>query len=695
MGYSTDRIRNVAIAGHGVTGKTTLFEHILFSGGVIQKPESVESGKTVSDYSDEEVERKISVHSAFAHLNWEDTKINFIDTPGSSDFIGEVLSSFRACEMAIVLVDARAGVQIETVKLWRHLNEAKKPRIIFIDKMDGERADFEKTLADVKEKLKGEFVPLCVPMGNAVDFKGVIDVFERKSFAVPADGQKESPADVPAEYAESVEKFRQELAEAAAEGDDELLMKYLETGSMSDGDVRKGLASAFRANMIVPIFAGSGLKNSGILGLLDFIAEMGPDPTIGQEILFAKDETMKAVQISPDQPFSAFVIKTAIDQFSGKLSFIKVITGRLAHDTEIYNVKETRKEKVGKIYAAQGKKLEEIQELVAGDIGILTKLQSVRTNDTITVQETTSTYRPLILPTPTHRSAINAKSKKEEDKLGELLVRAAEEDPTFRIAFNPETKETVISGMGELQTAIILDKIRKGQKIEMETHVPRVAYRETIRKSAAAEYTHKKQTGGHGQYAKVSLEIKPLPRGGTYKFENKVFGGAISKGYIPGVEKGVQMALESGILAGYPVVDVEVAVTDGKEHPVDSSELAFKLASRGAFRDAAKNAQAVLLEPIMNLSVFVDDQYLGDVMSDLSGRRGKIQGENSIGGGIQEIKAQVPLSELLRYSIDLRSITSGTASFEIEFSHYQELTGKLADDVIKNAEAFRVKEEEE
>jgi elongation factor G len=373
---------------------------------------------------------------------------------------------------------------------------------------------------------------------------------------------------------------------------------------------------------------------------------------------------------------------------------VKVVTGKLLADSEIMNVVEAKKEKVGKLYTCIGKKLEEVKELSAGDIGIITKAATLKTNDTVSAGGTGFSFIKLKLPEPVHSVAVNAVSKKDDDKLGEYLVRAAEEDKTFRYLFNAETKETVISGMGELHINIILDKIKQNQKIEVETRIPRVAYRETITKKASAEYTHKKQTGGHGQYGKVLLDIAPKPRGEGYTFENKIFGGAVPKNYIPGVEKGIAEGMAHGTMAQYPVVDVEVAIVDGKYHPVDSSELSFKLASRNAFREAMRQAAPTLLEPIVKLTVFVEDKYLGDVMSDLSSKRGKIQGQDST-GGIAEIRAEVPQSELLRYSIDLRSITSGTGSFGVAFSHYAPITGRIADDVIKAAEAFKVQEEDE
>ncbi len=697
MAFSTDLIRNVAIAGHGGTGKTTLFEHLLFSGGAIAKPETLESGKTVSDYSDEEVERRISVHAALGHVERAGRKLNFIDTPGSSDFVGDVILALRACESALVLVDAHVGVQIETIKTWRNLEGRNRPRAVFANKMDVERASLDGTVADLKEKFKIDAVPVTIPMGEGPDYKGVIDVLAGKAWPLPAShDQKEAAAAVPAEYADALAAARARLQEAAAEGDDELMEKYLERGELGPEETVKGLREAFAANRIVPIFSGSALKGSGVAALLDFVAEIAPDPSwsVPEVVVLADGTERKHPYDASGQP-TALVIKTQIDQFSGRISWLKIFGGTLKADMELLDVRENKKEKVGKLFTATGKKLEEVQELCAGDIGMTTKVAALHTNDTLSLEAEPLPFKYLRLPQPVHALAISAVNKKEEDKLGELLHKAAEEDLTFTVRFNAETHETVISGMGELQINMVLDKIKNSAKIAVETRVPRVAYRETIAKHARAEYSHKKQTGGHGQYARVVLEIDPLERGAGYGFENKVFGGAVSKGFIPGIEKGIHQAMEAGVVAGYPVVDVKSSLMDGKEHPVDSSEMAFKIASRMAFREAMREAGATLLEPIMNLSVFVEEKYLGDVMSDLSGRRGRISGQQPIGGGIVEIDAQVPQAELLRYSIDLRAMTSGTGGFEVEFDHYAPISGKIAEDVIKAAAAFRTTTEEE
>jgi len=692
VSHPTDKIRNIAIAGHGQTGKTTLFERLLFAGGAIQRAETLESGKTTSDYSPEEIERKISIYAAMGHVEKNGVKINLFDTPGSSDFTGAVILSFRAAEFALLVVDGKSGVQIETVKLWRNLDAGGKPRGVFITKLDNDQADFNRTLADIKEKFKIEPVPITIPMGAGGGFKGVIDVLHEKAYMKQGDAI-EKEEEVPAEFKDAVAAAREKLIEAAAEGDDSLMEKYIENGSLSIEEMKSGLIMALAGNKYVPAFAGAPINNAGLVPLIDFIIDAAPNPLTAKDTTVDGEGKETPVAIDPDKPMSSLVIRTNYDQFSGKLSWIKVITGKLSADSEAINISDNKKERIGKLYTCQGKKLEEVRELSAGDIGIITKAVSLKTNDTLASSDG-ACFSPLRLPEPVHSVAVNALAKKDEDKLGEFLVRAAEEDKTFRFHYNGETKEPVISGMGELQINIILDKIKSNQKIEVETRIPRIAYRETIQKKSGAEYTHKKQTGGHGQYGKVVIEIAPLGRGEGYQFVNAIFGGAIPKNYIPGVEKGLVEGMVFGTMASYPVVDVEVKLVDGKYHPVDSNELSFKLAARNAFREAMKQANPTILEPIMNLTVFIEEKYLGDVMSDLSGKRGKILGQDSA-GGIAEVRAEVPMSELLRYSIDLRSITSGTGSFNVDFSHYAPISGRIADEVIKARAEFKVQEADE
>jgi elongation factor G len=674
MSTASSDIRNVAIIGHGGTGKTSLLEQALVQAGEVPKFAPVDGGKSVSDYTPEEVARGISVHAAMGHLQWKGTKINLLDTPGSADFVGEVIAALHVAELAVVMVGADVGVQIETAKLWRRLQAAGTPCIVFVNQMDKEHADFANVIADLQEKLAGNFVPVVVPTGAGGGFSGVVDLISGK--ALTHGGGKESPGAVPAAVADSVEEYRQGLIEGAAEGDDALMEKYLEEETLSEAEVRTGLSTSLQANLVVPVVAGAATLNSGVASLLDLIRLAAPSP------LAAAGEAAVRAEGDP----SVFVFKTSLDQYSGKLSWIKIMSGALTPDTELLTTRDRKKERITKLHVLQGANLTEVPALAAGDLGVLTKLTSAVTGDTL-AQDPELSYPPLDLPQPVHAVTLAASSKKEEDKLGQFLTRAAEEDPTFKVRYNGETRETVVSTMGELQLAIALDRLKSAAKVEVETSVPRIAYRETITGSAAAEYQHKKQTGGHGQYAKVEIKIKPLPNGAEFEFVNQIVGGSISKGYIPGVEKGLREGLAGGVLAGFPVMGIEATLVDGKEHSVDSSELAFSLAARGALRSAVGHARPVLLEPVSHLTVSVEEQYLGDVLSDLSGRRGRIQGQEPVGAGILEVKALVPQAELQRYAIDLKSMTSGTASFEVEFDHYAPLTGRLADDVIKRSQA--------
>lgn len=692
MGIGTEKIRTIAIAGHGQSGKTTLIENLAALTGTIARAEPVSGGKTLSDYTPEEIERKISIYSALVSMNWNDTVINFWDTPGSSDFMGEVIAAFRSAETGLMVLDAKSGVQIETIKYWRDLDRRNKPRLIFVNKMDEDRADFNHSMQDVKTQFKADVFAVTFPIGKGADLTGIVDVLHGVAYQIDSNG-KEKEIPIPDEAKKQYEEMREVLAGAAAEGDEDLLVKFIDEGELSSEEIAKGLTLAMRNNRIVPIFAGAAQTGLGLTALLRFITEILPSPA-GCLERAVKDGEECTIKIDPEPAFSGFIVKTANDQFSGRLSYIKVITGTLVSDAEVYNINEQKKERVGKLYRAAGKKLTEVKELVAGDVGVAVKLAAAKTNDTLAASQDCPPFVKLRNPDPIYSLAVAAVDKKNDDKLGEQLLRACEEDMTLSFVYNPETKQNVFSGMGDLHTSIVLDRIKKQTKIEIQTSIPRIAYRETIRQKAQAEYTHKKQSGGHGQFGRVVLAIEPLERGAKYSFTNAVFGGAISKGYIPGVEKGVKEAMENGVMAGYPVVDVGTTVLDGKEHPVDSSEMAFKIAARNAFKNAMRNAGPILLEPIMNLTVYVETAYLGDIMSDLSSRRGRILGQSQLANGIEEIRAQVPHKELLRYAIDLRSMTSGTGSFEMSFDHYDPISGKIADEVVAAAKAF-IEEQEE
>ena len=690
MSVDTKNIRNVALIGHNGTGKTNLIEQMLFYAGVLSRAETVESGKTVSDYTDEEIQKKMSIHSSLASLTWDDKVINVLDTPGTGDFIGEAISAFRATEAALMMIDGREGAQIETIKLWRRLDERNKPRAVFINKMDKERASFRHTIDSLVEEFGAHFVPVVIALGEAEEFHGVINLIENQAYECH-EGGKETPIPIPEKYAAVVEDFRNRLIENAAEGMDELIEKYFEEGTLEADDIRHGLAVGMRENRVVPVFCGATDKGAGITSLLNFIKNNFPWPLGIEEYIIGHEGEETTIAIDPEKPFSAYCFKTTIDQFSGKMSFIKVVTGVLTPETDMFNNEIGKKAKPGKLYRAVGKKLIETDSLTAGDIGIITKCDIISTNSTLVAgPEYKRRFRPLRLPQPIYQLAISADDKKSEDKMNDALHRVQEEDLTFQMSYNEETRESIIGGMGELHINMILDKIRDKQKIQIHTKTPKIAYRETItKKSGLAEYSHKKQSGGHGQFGRVVLEIEPLERGKYYEFENVIKGGAISKGYVPGIEKGLHEKMEEGYLAGYPLVDIKITLVDGKEHPVDSSEMAFKLAAKGAMEIALSKAGCVLLEPFMKLEVFVDDEYLGAILSDLSGKRGRVLGQEEK-GHVVAVKAEVPMAELRNYAIELKSMTSGTGSFELEFDHYEILQGKLAEDVI--AEAKREKE---
>lgn len=683
MAFTTDKIRNIAVAGHGATGKTSFVEQLLVAGQAISAPATVESGKTVSDYTPEEIENGISIHTSLSHIAWNDHKLNILDTPGSSDFVGEVVTAFRAAESAVILVGARAGVQIETIKLWRRLDRRNMPRMVFINKMDEDRADYDAVLEDLRAKFDLTLVPITIPVGSAGDYRGIVDLIGNTAWFSGEGG--ETKGEIPDEAAADVEKYRAQLVEAAAEGDDELTMKYLEEEVLTEEEIHRGITEGLRDDKIVPVFCGSATEGSGLQVFLDFLTWAAPSPAGVTEIMVDQEGNEADYTISADSSLAAMSFKTTLDQFSGKLSFVKILGGVLKPDSEFVIDRDGKKFKGGKIYTALGKKLVDADELDAGDLGVIAKIADAHTNDTFHAPNEFMHFRPLQLPSPVYTLAISAGSKKDEDKLNEQLVRTTEEDKTFTVTFDPETHETVIAGMGELHINTILNRIKASQKIEVETRPPRVAYRETITKSAETSYRHKKQSGGHGQFAEVHIRVRPLERGEEYDFVNEIKGGAVSKGFIPGIEKGFHEAMEHGVLAGYPVRDVGIALFDGKEHPVDSSEMAFKIAARGALRQAMQQCGPVLLEPVMKLAVFVEDQYLGDVLSDLSSKRGRVLGQDPLGGGIVEIDALVPQAELLRYAIDLKSMTAGTGSFEMSFDHYDPVQGKIAEDIIANS----------
>jgi elongation factor G len=686
--YKTEQIRNVAIIGHGGTGKSSLLDAMLFVGGKIDKMGSAESGTLVSDYDDDEKERKISIKSSMGFVEFDDVKINIIDTPGTADFVGEARTALQAVETAILVVDSVDGVQIETEKAWRYLTENNIPRIVFVNKMDKERANYANVIDNLKQSLGVNVASLCVPHGEGENFTGVIDTIDMKLFTPKGNGSDVTVSEIPADMKEIADEERLNLIELGAEGEDALIEKFLDGGELTEDEIRRGISIQLRDAKLTPVICGSSGKIIGIKNLLRVIKRFSPAPLAGQEFKghepgFPGKEI--AVKLDPKGPLAAVVWKTAIDQYAGRFNFVKVISGQISPDTEILNATRGSKERTSKLLAMIGNKQVEMPFITAGDIGVLVKLDRVVSLDTLC-----DTKKPVVLPIysvpqPVFSFAVEAARKGDEDKIGQFMNRAVEEDPTLKYGFNPETTETVLSGMGEMQLNIILNKFKERTKLDIITRIPRVAYRETITKNGEAQYKHKKQSGGHGQYGEVHIRVKPNERGKGFEFVDSIVGGVVPKQYIPGVEKGLREGMEEGVLAKFPVVDVWTELHYGSFHAVDSSEMAFKIAARQALKSAMEQSGPQLLEPVMNVRIFADKEFLGDIMSDITSRRGRVLGMDSddASSNISVIRAQVPQSEMLRYSTDLRAMTSGKATFEMDFSHYDPIAGRDADKIIE------------
>ncbi len=663
MVNETKKIRNVTIVAHGNAGKTTLVEAILFKKKLVSRMGKVEDGNTVSDYQPEEKERKISISLSVIPVEHKGVKINFIDTPGYADFFGEVLSGIRAGENGLILVNATSGIEIQTKKQWEYLSKEERPRAFFINKLDVEGTDFSKIVDQIKNTFSVKAFPVVVPVFDGKKLTGVTNLLSSS--------------------AEGFESEKKELIEIAAEGDDELLEKYLGGEELTEEEVIKGLKNAYMKGEFFPILSGSAAALIGIDELLDFIVDYMISPAALGVVKGINPKTNEEEErkISTDENFSAFVFKTLSDPYVGKLSFTKVFSGVLSSNSSVYNASKDTTEKVSQLLFVRGGTQEPTDKIIAGDIGVITKLVSTQTNDTLSDKDAPIVYPPIKFPEPMLSKAMRPKSKADEDRMSIGLSKITDEDPTVKVSKNVETKEKIISGVGETHLSVIVEKLRKRYNVNIELTTPKVPYRETITKKTKVEGKYKKQTGGHGQYGHCWLEVEPLERGKEFEFESKIFGGAIPKQYIPAVEKGVREAMEHGILAGYPVVDIKVTVVDGSYHPVDSSELAFKVAGSMALKKALEQCNSIILEPIEKLEIIVDEQYMGDVIGDLNSKRGKVLGMKAENGK-QIIEALVPLSEVLTYANDLNSITQGTGEFKMQHSHYEPAPPKVAEKVI-------------
>ena len=677
--YTSKKLRNVGLLAHGGAGKTSLAEAMLYNAGHITRLGKVDDGTTTTDYLPEEIKRKVTVSTTLAPVEWKEHKINILDTPGYADFIGEVKSALRAVDGIILVVDGVAGVEVQTEVHWDAAEEGNIPRLIFINSLDRENSNYDKVLSQLQEQFGNSIVPLTLPIGSEDSFSGVIDILKHKAYSFEGNKVIENP--LGAEEEAEIEKYKERLMEAAAEGDDDLLMKYLEGEPLSDEEIIQGLRAGVMQAKVVPVFAGSAIKNIGVQPLMDAILDMIPSP-LDKPGLEGKD--------LDKEPLAAIVFKTLADPFVGKLSFVRVVSGVLKADSTIHNVNIEKDERFGSLLVMRGKTQQTVPEVYAGDIVSIAKLADTTTGHTLGVKGKTTALPGIEFPSPLYSVAVNAKSRNDEDKVSSGLVRLVEEDPTVRLEKNPETKETILSGMGELHLDIVLERLAKKFGVEVTTKTPKVPYSETIRSTAEYEYKHKKQSGGHGQYGHVKLRFEPLADK-EFEFAETIFGGAVPKNYFPAVEKGVREAMEEGILAGYPVTNVKVTLFDGSYHDVDSSEMSFKIAASMAFKKGVEKANPVLMEPIMNVEVYVPEVYMGDIISDLNGKRGRILGMEPQGKW-QVVKAQVPLAEMYRYAIDLKSITQGRGSYSMEFDHYEDVPAQIAKGVIEATQAAKEQE---
>jgi elongation factor G len=695
--YESKDIRNVGVVGHGDSGKTTLTAGFLFSSGATNRLLRVDEGNTVTDFDEEEVLRKISISTAIAAAEWKKAKINILDTPGYNIFINDTRAALVAADAALVVVDGVAGVEVQTEKVWAFTDEFHLPRGIIINKLDRERADFQRSLGSVQEFFGRAAVPIQIPIGSERDFKGVVDLIRMKAYAYTPDGDgKGKESDIPADLADAAQKAHEALIEMVAEGNDSLLEEFFEKGTLPVEHIVDGLKQGVRDQRIFPVLCSSALHNIGTDLILNFIGENLPAPTEREPAAATLDGKEATRKIAENDQCSLYVFKTSADPFAGRISFFKVMTGIVKNDANLQNVARGVAERLAHLSTPQGKTLQPVTELRAGDIGAVAKLKDTLTGDTLADKGLNIAYPPVKLPEPSIAFAIEAKSRNDEDRMGHAVHRILEEDQSLRFYRDPQTREFLLAGAGQQHVEIVVARLKKRYGVDVALKAPKIPYRETIRGHADVQGRHKKQTGGHGQFGDCWIKVDPLPRGAKFEFANEIFGGAIPRNFIPAVEKGIVEAAEKGYLAGFPMVDFKVTVYDGSYHDVDSSELAFKLAARKAFKAAMEQAKPALLEPVMNVEIQAPVEYAGDLMGDLNSRRGRIAGMETK-GSTQFIRAKVPMAEMLNYQNDLTAMTQGRASFTMEFDHYDYVPQLQADKIIAAAKAAKagVEEEEE
>ena len=692
MAIEIGKIRNVGVVGHGGVGKTSLVEAMLFATGAVTRLGRVDDGSTTTDFDPDEIKRKISINTSLAYGDWKGHRINLVDTPGYGDFIADARAGLRVVEAAVVVVDAVAGVQVQTEKVWKFASEYNLPRVVVVNRLDRERSDFFRTFESLARRLKGRLVALHLPVGEESSFKGFVDLVKMK--AVTVVGGKPVEGEIPGDLADRTKEYREKLVEAAAETDDELLSKYLDEGSLGEPEMLKALRAGIAEGKLVPVVCAATAKSIGVHALLDLIVDSLPSPADRAEIAGTDLKTKQASTRAADAkaPVTALVFKTLSDPHIGRLSLFRVTSGTVRADSTLLNPGRGARERMGHVSWLQGKTQKNVEALGPGEIGVAQKLKETLTGDTLSDEAHPFELPRITFPEPAISFAIQPETRGDEDKISNALARIAEEDPTVHYHFDPETKQLLVSGVGSLHVEMVVERMKRKYNVDVNLLPPRIPYKETVKGRAEGQGKYKKQTGGRGQYGDTWLRVEPLQRGGGFEFVDDVFGGAVPRNFIPSVEKGVRDCMKKGIIAGYPVVDLKVTLYDGSYHDVDSSDMAFQIAASMGLQKVFVDAHPILLEPIMNVEVTTPADHAGDVIGDLNSRRGRIVGMEPA-GETAAVRASVPMAEMLTYESSLRSMTGGRGGYSMEFSHYEEVPSFLADKVVKEAKAEKEKAE--
>ncbi len=689
--YTTENIRTVALSGHMGSGKTSLAEALLFRNKHTDRLFKVDDGNSTSDFEQEEQKRKVSISATVLPLETKTTKINLLDLPGNRDFVGEIRNCIRMVESVCLVLDATAGVEVGAEMAFEYAEEFGKPVFAYVSKVDKERANFAETVQQMSDILERTAIPVCLPMGEAENYKGVIDLLKMKAYLEDESGNL-TPQDIPADMKDAADEARAALVEAAAEGDDELTMKFLEDEPLTEEEVLTGLKGALKDCRFIPVLCGASLSTSGVASFMNFVTECVPSPADVDGFTYVEGDEEKTIAYDSDGEALAFVFKTVVDDFAGRLNFFKIIRGSFKSDSDIDNVTKGKHERIAHLLSVRGKKNENVHQLFAGDIGCVAKSASIVTWDTLGAVGSTQIIPATIMPAPTCHRAVFAASKTDEDKLGMSLHRITEQDCTITVRRDPETHQTVLQGMGETHIDVAVSRLKNTAKIDVLTEIPKVAYRETIRKSASGSYRHKKQSGGRGQFGEVHMTFEPNDEGAGFEFDWKVVGGNVPTNYQSAVQKGVVQAMERGIVAGNPAVDIKAICFDGKYHDVDSSDMAFMIASSMAFRQITRQANPVIMEPIVKVKVTVPEGNMGDVMGDFSSKRGRVLGSSSIKNKAI-VEAHVPMSEMFTYSRELRSMTGGRGVYSMELAHYEQVPREVQDKLIDEYEKSKTEDE--